>query len=319
MLYNQKLLFKIAQYLINIIMFHMKQQEKKLGRGLSALLGEKKSILEISDSDSTIENIEIEKIIPGIYQPRQNFDIENIKELSESIKINGILQPIILRKANDDKYEIIAGERRFRAVKIAGLSSIPAIIRKVNNHSALEMALIENIQREDLSIKEEAIGYKRLMDEFSYTQEDVARKVGKSRSHIANIIRLLNLPESVLKHLDNQNLSMGHARAIINSQDPEKLAEMIVTNNLTVRHAEDMVRNERDKNDMNYDHFKQNKETFNSEYWNDFEKEFFRQTKMSAQIFINPKTGAGNMNIKFDDIRKLENMMFCLKNNKFNN
>ena len=296
----------------------MKQTEKKLGRGLSALLGEKKSTTEMINSESIIENIKIEKIIAGIYQPRHNFDLEGIKELADSIKFNGVLQPIILRKAVDDKYEIIAGERRFRAAKVAGLTSIPAVIRKVNNHSALEMALIENVQREDLSITEEAIGYKRLMDEFSYTQEEVAKKVGKSRSHIANIIRLLNLPSSVLGYLDNKNLSMGHARAIINSADPEKLAEMIVANNLTVRHVEDMVRDQKDNKEINYNNLKEHKEVLNSEYWHEFEKEFFRHTKMSAQIFINPKIGSGSMNIKFDDFNKLENMMFYIKNNKTN-
>lgn len=299
-------------------MFHMKQTEKKLGRGLSALLGDKKSTSELVNTESVIENIGIEKIIAGIYQPRHNFDLDGIKELAESIKCNGVLQPIILRKTIDDKYEIIAGERRFRAVKIAGLNTIPAIIRKINNHSALEIALIENVQREDLSITEEAVGYKRLMDEFFYTQEEVAKKVGKSRSHIANIVRLLNLPDSVLKHLDNKNLSMGHARAIINSPDPEKLAEMIVANNLTVRHTEDMVRNQKDNTKINYDNLKKHTEVLNSEYWHEFEKEFFRYTKMSAQIFINPKTGAGSINIKFDDFSKLENMLFNIKNSTTN-
>lgn len=296
----------------------MKQTEKKLGRGLSALLGDKKSTSELVNTESVIENIGIEKIIAGIYQPRHNFDLDGIKELAESIKCNGVLQPIILRKTIDDKYEIIAGERRFRAVKIAGLNTIPAIIRKINNHSALEIALIENVQREDLSITEEAVGYKRLMDEFFYTQEEVAKKVGKSRSHIANIVRLLNLPDSVLKHLDNKNLSMGHARAIINSPDPEKLAEMIVANNLTVRHTEDMVRNQKDNTKINYDNLKKHTEVLNSEYWHEFEKEFFRYTKMSAQIFINPKTGAGSINIKFDDFSKLENMLFNIKNSTTN-
>jgi ParB family chromosome partitioning protein len=296
----------------------MKQTEKKLGRGLSALLGDKKSTSELVNTESVIENIAIEKIIAGIYQPRHNFDLDSIKELAESIKCNGVLQPIILRKTIDDKYEIIAGERRFRAVKIAGLDTIPAIIRKINNHSALEIALIENVQREDLSITEEAVGYKRLMDEFFYTQEEVAKKVGKSRSHIANIVRLLNLPDSVLKHLDNKNLSMGHARAIINSPDPEKLAEMIVANNLTVRHTEDMVRNQKDNTKINYDNLKKHTEVLNSEYWHEFEKEFFRYTKMSAQIFINPKTGAGSINIKFDDFSKLENMLFNIKNSTTN-
>ena len=214
--------------------------------------------------------------------------------------------------------KLLLGERRFRAVKIAGLNTIPAIIRKINNHSALEIALIENVQREDLSITEEAVGYKRLMDEFFYTQEEVAKKVGKSRSHIANIVRLLNLPDSVLKHLDNKNLSMGHARAIINSPDPEKLAEMIVANNLTVRHTEDMVRNQKDNTKINYDNLKKHTEVLNSEYWHEFEKEFFRYTKMSAQIFINPKTGAGSINIKFDDFSKLENMLFNIKNSTTN-
>jgi len=292
----------------------MKQQQK-LGKGLSALLGEKK--ISAENSESAIESIDINKIVAGVYQPRKNFDQQNIDDLCESIKNNGILQPIILRKSNDDNYEIIAGERRFRAAKLAGMNTIPAIIRRINNHSALEIALIENVQREDLSVTEEALGYQRLMDEFSYTQEDVAKKVGKSRSHVANIIRLLSLPESVLKYLDNKQISMGHARAIINSDNPEKLADMVVSNNLTVRHIEDLVRDQKStKNQYKMPNVSNKKEVLNSDYWHEFEQEFFRQTKMYAQIFINPKTGSGSMNIKFDDLSKLENLMFRLKNAK---
>ena len=229
------------------------QQERKLGRGLSALLGESKSkkhdgqiTLEGQEPRDYVELILISKITAGVYQPRKNFDHDELVELSESIKENGLIQPIILRKADDeDHFEVIAGERRLRASKIAGLQKIPAIVKKINNHEALELAIVENIQRSDLSLIEEANGYKQLLQEFSYSQEQIAKRVGKSRSHITNLLRLLTLPQMVRELLDKKLISMGHARAIINSNSPEKLAQKIVDDSLTVRHVEDLVRDEK--------------------------------------------------------------------------
>ena len=211
------------------------QQEKKLGRGLSALLGESKNKkFEETENQNIkkgdiVEMISTNKIIAGIYQPRKNFNHEELEELANSIKENGLIQPIILRKADEkDHYEIIAGERRFRASKIAGLSQIPSIVRKINNHEALELAIIENIQRSDLSVIEEANSYKQLIEEFSYNQEQVAKRVGKSRSHITNLLRLLTLPQMTRELLDKKLISMGHAKVIINSNNPEKLSKKIV-------------------------------------------------------------------------------------------
>jgi ParB family chromosome partitioning protein len=228
------------------------QQDKKLGRGLSALLGDSKTqrseLLSLGNTnhESFVELIEIEKVVAGHYQPRREFNQKELDELADSIKQNGLIQPIIVRKAdNFDRYEVIAGERRLRASKIAGLTKISAIIRKINNHEALELALIENIQRSDLSLIEEAEGYKQLMTEFRYTQEEVAHKIGKSRSHIANMLRLLVLPLDVRRLLEQKQLSMGHARAIINSNNPEKLAKKIVAADLNVRDAENLARDEK--------------------------------------------------------------------------
>ena len=223
-------------------------QEKRLGRGLSALLGESK--LQQSEAIDRIHGfvrmVELEKITAGVYQPRQFFNQEELQELADSIKLNGVLQPIILRTSGDESdYEIIAGERRFRAAKLAGLKEIPAVIKKINNHEALELALIENIQREDLSLLEEAEGYQRLMDEFAYTYEQIAKKIGKSRSHVNNILRLRNLPKEVQNLLSQKKISMGHARALINSNNPQELAKRILEESLNVRDIESLVRDEK--------------------------------------------------------------------------
>lgn len=229
------------------------KEDKKLGRGLSALLGDSKQInaAKISEIDSSsgvssIDTVLLSKIIAGVYQPRRSFHQDELEELAQSIKEHGVIQPVLLRKSEEDGYyEIVAGERRYRAAKIAGLQKIPAIIKKLNNHEALEIAIIENVQRADLSLVEEAHGYRQLIDEFSYSQEQIAQKTGKSRSHVANILRLLTLPKSVHALLEKKLISMGHARAIINSKDPEALAHKIVESALTVREAEDIARDER--------------------------------------------------------------------------
>lgn len=222
--------------------------DKKLGRGLSALLGDVRKV-DNNANQGTLKNqdgvqlISVDNIMAGIYQPRKHFDQHQLNELAASIKENGIIQPIVLRKADvRDAFEIIAGERRFRAAKIAGLEKVPAIVKEINNTQALEFAIIENVQREDLSPIEEAIGYKQLMTEFEYTQDQVAKKIGCSRSHIANILRLLSLPTEVQELLDQGKITMGHAKVIMNHDDIVNIAKKIVENDWSVRDVEIMFR-----------------------------------------------------------------------------
>jgi ParB family chromosome partitioning protein len=290
-------------------------QERKLGRGLSALLGESKSKnqLPASSNQKLVENIQLSKIIAGIYQPRQNFIQEELQELADSIKENGLIQPIVVRKVGeDDQYEIIAGERRFRATKIAGFQEIPAIIKKINNHEALELALIENIQRSDLSLIEEANGYQRLMAEFAYSQEHIAQRIGKSRSHIANLLRLLNLPQKVRDFLDKKLISMGHARAIINSNDPEKLANKIISESLTVRVVEDLVRDEKMEKVKNIPLFVRTESKIkfvNSESLMALETSLSKVIEMSAKISYNSFKNNGTISIKFNDFEKVQKLI----------
>jgi ParB family chromosome partitioning protein len=230
--------------------------DKKLGRGLSALLGDASKSRETSKSNNVAntdadknnneaQSISVNNIIAGVYQPRKHFDHNQLVELSESIVHNGLIQPIVVRKADErGTFEIIAGERRFRAAKMAGLTTVPVIVKEVSNSQALEWAIIENVQREDLSVIEEAQGYKQLMAEFEYTQDQVAKKTGCSRSHIANILRLLSLPEEVQKMLDKKQLTLGHAKAIMNSDNIIEIAHQIVENGWTVRDVETMFKNE---------------------------------------------------------------------------
>lgn len=224
--------------------------DKKLGRGLSALLGEAKKDTRVNnqtnnDNDS-VQLISVNNLIAGVYQPRKHFDQDQLLELSNSIRENGIIQPIIVRKADErGTFEIVAGERRFKAAKMAGLHKVPVIIKDIDNIQALEFAIIENVQRADLSPIEEAQGYKQLMSEFDYTQEQVAKKIGCSRSHIANILRLLSLPTEVQHLLDQGKISFGHAKVIMNSENVLELAKQIVENNWTVRDIETMFKNDK--------------------------------------------------------------------------
>jgi ParB family transcriptional regulator, chromosome partitioning protein len=213
-----------------------------LGKGLSALLGDAEDIYG-STSDVKLEEKElrISDLVPGKYQPRHNFKEEHLESLAESIKKNGILQPLLVRETEPNRYEIIAGERRFKAAKIAGLSTVPVVIKNFSDTQAIEVALIENLQREDLSPIEEAMGYERMMAEFNYTQEQVGKSVDKSRSHVANLLRLLNLPDVIKQMLENEDISMGHARALLTAEDPEELAKIIMSKQLSVRQTEKLV------------------------------------------------------------------------------
>lgn len=225
----------------------MKQRKNQsLGRGLSVLLGES---LQEENLVSTINgdnlHVDISLIRPGKYQPRQNFNPENLESLIASIREKGIIQPLVIRPlgaGRDGPYEIIAGERRWRAAKTLNLETVPAIIRLCSDEETLELALIENIQRDDLSPVEEAEGFQRLINEFSYTQEKLATAVGKSRSHIANTLRLNNLPPHVKSLIKEGKITAGHARALMTSDNMDGLVEKIVNEKLNVRDAEKLAK-----------------------------------------------------------------------------
>ena len=218
---------------------------KGLGMGLSALLGEARPAAESSDqSRGGVREIEIALIRPNPNQPRIQFGEESITELAESIAERGVLQPILLRP-DGDGYQIIAGERRWRAAQKAQLHTIPAIVREIDEATTAELALIENIQREDLNAIEEAEGYRKLIERHGHTQENVGKLVHKSRSHVANLLRLLDLPEMVRLSLLQGDISMGHARAVATAPDPEALTREIVAKGLSVRQAEALAKKER--------------------------------------------------------------------------
>jgi len=220
-------------------------QVRGLGKGLSALISETYSQkTEVASNDTAPATLPVTRLQPGRYQPRTHFNEQSLHELAESIERNGLMQPIIVRPRGEAHYEIIAGERRWRAAKMAGLTDVPVIVRDLSDQQALEFALIENVQRADLSPLEEAIGYQRLLDEFNYTQEELGSVVGKSRSHIANMLRLLSLPEEIKAMLAEGELTMGHARALLNAQvgDPVALAKEVVRRGLNVRQIENLIR-----------------------------------------------------------------------------
>ena len=211
--------------------------KKGLGRGLSSLIGETKV-------ETKTNKLLLSEIIPNKYQPRKNFDEKILNDLSNSIKERGVIQPIIVRKSNSEnsKYEIIAGERRWLAARKAGLHDIPVVVTEADDLKSLEFAIVENVQRHDLNPLEEAQGYKRLIDEFSYDQEKVSQFIGKSRSYIANTLRLLSLPDEVVKLIENQKLSAGHAKILVGLENASFVANKIVENKLSVRQAENFVK-----------------------------------------------------------------------------
>lgn len=218
-------------------------KKKGLGpRGLDSLIPKAKTA---GSSDGSLTKIPVEFIQRGRYQPRSHFEEEAMQELADSIKAQGVMQPVVVRPLSADKYELIAGERRWRAAQIAGLDKVPAVVREVNDEAALALSLIENIQREDLNPMEEAIALKRLVDEFQYTHEEVAEAVGKSRSAVTNLMRLSHLPESIASLLATGALEMGHARALLtlDAESQLAIAQEIVKKGLNVRQAEELVRN----------------------------------------------------------------------------
>ena len=211
--------------------------KKGLGRGLSSLIGE-------TQSEININKLSISDLVSNKFQPRKTFNEENLNDLTNSILERGIIQPIIVRKSSDDKskYEIIAGERRWLAAQKAGLHEVPVVIMEADDLKSLEFAIVENVQRSDLSALEEAQGYKRLIKDFSYDQEKVAKFIGKSRSHITNYLRLLGLPEVVLDLIETKKLSPGHAKILVGLDNVEFVAKKIIKKNLSVRQTENFVK-----------------------------------------------------------------------------
>ena len=211
--------------------------KKGLGRGLSSLIGETKV-------EKNTNKLSLSEIIPNKYQPRKNFDEENLDDLANSIRERGVIQPIIVRKSNkeESKFEIIAGERRWLAARKAGLHDIPVVVTEADDLKSLEFAIVENVQRHDLNPLEEAQGYKRLIDEFSYDQEKVSKFIGKSRSYITNSLRLLNLPEEVLKFIESKKITAGHAKILVGLDNALFIANKIIEKKLSVRQAENFVK-----------------------------------------------------------------------------
>lgn len=231
-----------------------------LGRGLSSLLRDD----AVYSGNDNVNKVNIEDISPREDQPRKNFDLLKTKELADSIVSNGMIQPIVVNKEPDGRYKIIAGERRYRACKMVGITEVPVIIKQIDSKTILEIALIENIQREELTAIEEAEAYQRLIDEYGYNQNDIAASVGKSRSHVSNLLRLNSLPQEIKDMVNNGQLTMGHARCLLGHENAIELAHKIIGNDLNVRQAEELTR----KKDVVRSQSKEssNKETINEDF-----------------------------------------------------
>ena len=275
--------------------------KKGLGRGLSSLIGETKV-------DIQKNKIAISDIVPNKYQPRKIFDEDNLNDLTQSIKERGILQPIIVRKSNDDnsKFEIIAGERRWLAAQRANLHEVPVVITEADDLKSLEFAIVENVQRHDLNPLEEAQGYKRLIDEFSYDQEKVSKFIGKSRSHITNSLRILTLPVEVIKLIEAQKLTAGHAKILVGLENASFVANKIIEKKLSVRQAENFVKIFKNKRQ------RPNK----SKDANIKDLELSVSDKVGLNVVIqNNKNNKGKVTFEYKDLDQLNKILDIIKSN----
>lgn len=218
--------------------------KRRLGRGLAALIGDDTSEDSVMLDARNLRHMPIELLRANPNNPRKHFGDSDLEDLARSIREKGLLQPLVVRPRGDDSYEIVAGERRWRAAQRAAIHEVPVLIREMSDGQALEIALIENIQRSDLNALEEARAYGQLLEQFAYTQQQLADSIGKSRSHIANTLRLLSLPESVRRHIEEGQLTAGHARALVAADSPADLAERIIKLGMTVRETEEMTRDQ---------------------------------------------------------------------------
>ena len=280
-------------------------KKKRLGKGLSALLSSEVEDLDVKEESSGQNLVPINEISLSKFQARKKFNQEKLKELSESIEKNGLIQPIILRKGKKN-FELIAGERRLKACKLIGLKEISSIISNFDDRKAFESGLIENLQREDLTCIEEAEGYNRLMNEFNYTQEELSSVVSKSRSHVANLLRLVTLPKEIKKLLLDEKITLGHARCLVGYVGAIELAKRIVKEGLSVRYVENLFH----KGDLNEKRKDINNKKEIKEKDADtvlLEKEL--SLKLGVKLTINDKNNKGNIKIEYRNVGKRENII----------
>ena len=276
----------------------MNKIKKGLGRGLSSLIGETKV-------ETKTNKLSLSEITPNKFQPRKNFDEESLNDLTNSIRERGVIQPIIVRKS-DDKYEIIAGERRWLAARKAGLHEIPVVVTDADDLKSLEFAIVENVQRHDLNPLEEALGYKRLIDEFSYDQEKVSKFIGKSRSYITNTLRLLNLPSDVLKFVEEKKITAGHAKILVGLENALFVANKIIEKKLSVRQAEKFVNIFKKK--------KNSLSIYKDPNIKNLEKEISEKIGLNVSI-NNNKKNKGTITFSYQDIEQLNKIIEIVKKN----
>ena len=279
----------------------MDKIKKGLGRGLSSLIGETKV-------EAQKNQVSISDLVPNRYQPRKFFDESNLEDLTNSIKERGMIQPIIVRKSNENisKFEIIAGERRWLAAQRAGLHNVPVVVTEADDLKSLEFAIVENVQRHDLNPLEEAQGYKRLIDDFSYDQEKVSKFIGKSRSHITNSLRLLTLPDDVIKLIENQKLTAGHAKIIVGLDNASFVAAKIIEKKLSVRQAENFVKIFKNKK----------KKSIISKDTNIIALELSVANKIGLNVEIrNNKRNKGKISFEYKDLDQLNKIIDIIKTN----
>ena len=275
--------------------------KRGLGRGLSSLIGETK--VEINKNQ-----LSVNEIVPNKYQPRKNFDDDNLQDLTNSIKERGILQPIIVRKSNDDKskFEIIAGERRWLAAQKAGLHNVPVVITEADDLKSLEFAIVENVQRHDLNPLEEEQGYKRLIDEFNYDQEKVSKFIGKSRSYITNCLRLLTLPEEVIKLIERKKLTAGHAKILVGLDNANFVANKIIEKKLSVRQSENFVKIFKNK--------KSKPTVYRDANIKDLERSVSEKIGLNV-VIKNNKRNKGSISFSYKEINQLNKIIEIIKLN----
>ncbi len=305
-----------------------------LGKGLSALMAEDYSQkTEVGLQGDHVARLPIGNLTSGKFQPRQYFDDTYLNELSESIRENGVMQPIIVRslqtKRNGASYEIVAGERRWRASKLAGLEEVPVIIKELEDNKALELALVENIQRQDLNILEEAEGYQQLIDQFSYTQDALSKVVGKSRSYVANALRMISLPDNIKQYLNQGVISSGHARALLTAKNADAVLKRIIKEDLNVRQTEQLIKHgalstdsEASSDVIETTSAKQSKPKQSSYSPNRqgskdpdiiaLEERMYDNTGIA--IIINDKNGSGNITIDYESLEQLDEILQRLGN-----
>jgi len=273
--------------------------KKGLGRGLSSLIGETKV-------EEKTNKLPISDLVPNKYQPRKIFNEENLEDLTNSIKERGIIQPIVVRKSTNDnsKFEIIAGERRWIAAQKAGLHVVPVVVTEADDLKSLEFAIVENVQRHDLNPLEEAQGYKRLIDDFSYDQEKVSKFIGKSRSYIANTLRLLSLPEEVIKLIENQKITTGHAKVLVGLENANFIAAKIVEKKLSVRQTENFVKLFKNKK----------QKPTNSKDANIKDLEISILNKVGLNVSIqNKKNNKGKITFEYKELNQLNKIIDIIK------